>query len=104
MFVFAIVMGIAYGGFIALSPAVTAEMFGLAGLGGIMGALYTAAGVGGLIGPPLAGILIDHTNSYRVVIVSAMTLSLVAFICLLFIKPALPIFDAPDRPATQAGI
>lgn len=104
LFVFAIVMGIAYGGFIALSPAVTAEMFGLAGLGGIMGALYTAAGVGGLIGPPLAGILIDYTNSYTVVIVSAMTLSLVAFICLLFIKPALPIFDAPDRPATQAGI
>jgi MFS family permease len=95
LFVFAIVMGIAYGGFIALSPAVTAEMFGLAGLGGIMGALYTAAGVGGLIGPPLAGILIDYTNSYTVVIVSAMALSFVAFICLLFIKPALRIFDAP---------
>jgi len=88
LFVFAIVMGIAYGGFIALSPAVTAEMFGLAGLGGVMGALYTAAGVGGLIGPPLAGMLIDYTNSYTVVIVSAMVLSFVAFICLLFIKPA----------------
>jgi len=53
-----------------------------------MGALYTAAGVGGLIGPPLAGMLIDYTNSYTVVIVSAMVLSFVAFICLLFIKPA----------------
>jgi MFS family permease len=87
LFVFAIVMGIAYGGFIALSPAVTAEMFGLAGLGGVMGALYTAAGVGGLIGPPLAGLLIDFTNSYTVVIISAAVLSFVAFVCLLPIKP-----------------
>jgi len=91
MFVFAIVMGIAYGGFIALSPAVTAEMFGLAGLGGIMGALYTSAGVGGLIGPPLAGMLIDFTNSYTLVIVLAMVLSLSAFICLLPIKPAVEV-------------
>lgn len=87
LFVFAIVMGIAYGGFIALSPAVTAEMFGLAGLGGIMGALYTSAGVGGLIGPPLAGMLIDFTKSYTVVIILAMLLSLSAFVCLLPIKP-----------------
>jgi MFS family permease len=87
LFVFAIVMGIAYGGFIALSPAVTAEMFGLVGLGGIMGTLYTAAGVGGLIGPPLAGMLIDYSNSYTVVIVSAMVLSFIAFVCLLYIKP-----------------
>ena len=91
LFVFAIVMGIAYGGFISLSPAVTAEMFGLAGLGGIMGALYTSAGVGGLIGPPLAGMLIDFTNSYTVVIVSAMVLSLSAFICLLPIKPTVEV-------------
>ena len=88
LFIFAIVMGIAYGGYIALSPAVTAEIFGLAGLGGIMGALYTSAGVGGLIGPPLAGMLIDYTNSYTVVIVLAMLLSLSSFSCLLAIKPA----------------
>jgi MFS family permease len=91
LFVFAIVMGIAYGGFIALSPAVTAEMFGLKGLGGIMGALYTSAGVGGLIGPPLAGLLIDFTNSYTIVIVSAMVLSLAAFGLLLLIKPAVEV-------------
>jgi len=94
LFVFAIVMGIAYGGFIALSPAVTAEMFGLVGLGGIMGALYTSAGIGGLFGPPLAGMLIDFTNSYTVVIVSAMSLSLAAFVCLLPIKPAV---EAPFK-------
>jgi MFS family permease len=94
LFVFAIVMGISYGGFIALSPAVTAEMFGLAGLGGIMGALYTSAGVGGLIGPPLAGVLIDFTNSYTMVIFLAMVLSFSAFVCLLPIKP---VVETPSK-------
>lgn len=60
--VFVIVLGVAYGGFIALSPAVTAEIFGAAGLGGILGALYTAAGIGGLVGPPLTGWIIDRAG------------------------------------------
>ena len=58
--VFALVLGVAYGGFIALSPVVAAQLFGTVGLGGVLGALYTAAGVGGFIGPPTAGALIDR--------------------------------------------
>ena len=57
---FALVLGVAYGGFIALSPVVAAELFGTVGLGGVLGALYTAAGVGGFAGPPVAGALIDR--------------------------------------------
>ena len=59
---FALVLGLGYGGFIALSPAVTAELFGTAGMGGVLGALYTAAGVGGLVGPPLMGRIIDSSG------------------------------------------
>ncbi|WP_419915527.1 ferrochelatase [Candidatus Poriferisodalis sp.] len=73
--IYALVMGCSYGGFIALSPAVAAELFGLAGLGGVLGALYTAAGIGGLAGPPLAGLLIDGAG-YRVTIVAAMIVAL----------------------------
>lgn len=72
---YTIVMGCSYGGFIALSPAVAAELFGLAGLGGVLGALYTAAGIGGLAGPPLAGLLIDGAG-YRMTIVAAMIAAL----------------------------
>ena len=57
--VYAAVLGLGYGGFIALSPAVAAQRFGLTGLGGVLGTLYTAAAVGSLGGPPLAGVLID---------------------------------------------
>ena len=48
---FTIVMGVAYGGFIALAPAVAAGLFGTVGLGAILGTLYTAAAIGGLDRP-----------------------------------------------------
>ncbi len=59
MAVYAVVLGLGYGGFIALSPAVVAERFGIDGLGGILGTLYTSAAVGSLVGPPVAGMIID---------------------------------------------
>jgi MFS family permease len=83
---FAIVMGVAYGGFIALAPAVTAGLFGTVGLGAILGALYTAAAVGGLVGPPLAGTVIDHV-SYAAGITMAMVITAAATF-VLFLLPA----------------
>ncbi len=82
LMVFAVVMGISYGGFIALAPAVTAEIFGPVGLGGILGALYTAAGVGGLVGPPVMGLIIDR-GGYATALVTAVGLGAVAFAILL---------------------
>lgn len=78
---FAIVMGVAYGGFIALTPAVVADMHGTAGLGTVLGALYTAAAIGGLVGPPLIGVLIDHV-SYTAAIVAAMAITATATVAL----------------------
>jgi MFS family permease len=72
---FAVVLGVAYGGYVALSPAVMAELFGLAGLGAVLGASYTAGGIGGLVGPPVAGWLIDATGSYTPAIVVAVALA-----------------------------
>ncbi len=79
--VFAVVLGIAYGGFIALAPAVTAQIFGPVGLGGVLGTLYTGAGVGGLIGPPLMGAIIDNSG-YTTTLWTALGCGLVAFLLL----------------------
>lgn len=79
---FAVVFGAAYGGFIALAPAVAADIFGPVGLGGVLGAIYTAAGVGGLIGPPLAGELIDAFG-YRTSLLACCGFGLAAFVVLL---------------------
>jgi predicted MFS family arabinose efflux permease len=79
--VFSAVMGIGYGGFVALSPAVAALLFGTTGLGAVLGALYTAAGIGGLVGPPIAGVVIDQA-SYHVAIVLFLILSSLATVVL----------------------
>ncbi len=86
LLVFAIVLGVAYGGFIALAPAVAAELFGPVGLGGVLGALYTAAGLGGLVGPPAAGAIIDRFG-YSWTLVVAFVFALVGFVILLPLRP-----------------
>jgi MFS family permease len=80
---FAVVLGTGYGGWIALQPTVLAQLFGTRGLGGLVGLVYTAAGVGALVGPPLAGVLVDATGGYRWAIAAAGVAGLGAFAALL---------------------
>lgn len=73
--VYALVSGVCYGGIIALSPAVVAKLFGVLGMGGVLGAIYTANGVGGLLGPPSIGRVIDssgHTTALWVALASGL--------------------------------
>jgi MFS family permease len=79
--VFALVLGGSYGGFIALSPAVAAEVFGVTNLGRLVGVLYTGAGLGALLGPPLAGLLID-ASGYRWAIAASMVAAIAATVAL----------------------
>jgi MFS family permease len=78
LYAFAIVFGLGYGGFIAIGPAVNAEVLGAEHLGGKVGVSYTAAGVGALIGPPLVGLMVDLTAGYTVAIVLAIAAGAVA--------------------------
>ncbi|MDQ1445363.1 MAG: hypothetical protein QOI20_1827 [Acidimicrobiaceae bacterium] len=86
LLVFAVVMGVGYGGFIALSPAVIADLFGTAGMGGVVGVQYTAAGVGGLIGPIAAGRVIDAAG-YAWAIGLSGAMAGLAFVALLWLRP-----------------
>ncbi|MGC2111048.1 MAG: MFS transporter [Candidatus Korobacteraceae bacterium] len=63
--IFALVMGVGYGGIAAMAPAVAASVFGIEGLGELLGILFIGFGVACLIGPPAAGILVDHLHDYR---------------------------------------
>lgn len=73
---FAVIMGIAYGGFVALGPEVAAVLFGVVGLGGIIGMLFLGAGLGGLLGPTTAGFLADVSDGQTVPILFALGASL----------------------------
>ena len=83
LIVYAILFGAGWGGFIALSPVVAAEIFGPVGLGTILGATYTAAGIAGLLGPTLAGYLIDKSGSYQPAIIGAMIVAFLGFLLLI---------------------
>jgi len=86
---FALFFGAAYGGFVALVPALTADYFGGKNMGGILGILYTAAGVGALFGPVLAGAVYDARESYTLPILIGVAMNGVAAACILFLpKPS----------------
>ena len=80
---FALVMGASYGGAVALTPAVVAELFGTRGLGVILGTLYTGCAIGTLLGPPFCGALVDRTGSYRLAILFTMAVTIVSYVILL---------------------
>ncbi len=108
--VFTICMGTSYGGWIALSPAVTAHLFGPIGLGGVLGALYTSAGIGGLVGPPIIGVVIDATN-YETAIGLVIVLSVVSLLLLVAASraappstpPSIQVSDDSDEDISQAS-
>ena len=75
---FVLVLGVGYGGFVALGPIVISDRMGVAGLGSILGLLYTGPGLGALIGAPSAGWIIDRTDSYRWAILACLLACLVS--------------------------
>lgn len=50
--VFAFAFGVFYGGFVALLPAFTVDLFGRRSAAGVIGLLYTSRGLALLLGPP----------------------------------------------------
>ena len=80
---FAVVLGVGYGGFVAIGPAVVAERFGTTRLGGLLGVLYTSAGIGSAVGAPLAGATVDASGSYTPAIAGCLALGLAAYLVVL---------------------
>ncbi|MFL6351019.1 MAG: MFS transporter [Bryobacteraceae bacterium] len=78
--VFALAMGVGYGGIAAMAPAITAALFGIEGLGELLGILFTGFSVACLIGPPLAGALVDYTLDYNWAVFIAAAASVLALI------------------------
>jgi MFS family permease len=75
---FAAVLGVSYGGFVAIAPAVIIEQAGVEALGRKMGVVFLAFGIGGLIGPPAAGAIADATSGRTVPIAIATAVLLLA--------------------------
>jgi MFS family permease len=86
LLVFAAILGFGYGVRIALMPVVLIELFGLQNLGAVLGVFFTATGISALLGPPLAGFIVDFTGSYRWVAAFAVAMGLLGFAAVLRLK------------------
>jgi predicted MFS family arabinose efflux permease len=75
---FAVVFGMCYGAGVALLPSIVMDIYGGRAVSGIIGFLYTGAGVGTLFGPWLAGVAYDRLGAYDVPIVAGALFSLLA--------------------------
>jgi MFS family permease len=90
LFAVAAFYGLCYGGYVALMPALIADVFGARQASALIGLLYTSVGVGTLFGPSLAGYAFDFTGSYTVAIVVSALLSFGGAWCVTRVTAAHP--------------
>jgi MFS family permease len=76
--IFALWMGLSYGGTVSLMPALCMDFFGARAVSSIIGTLYTGAALGNLAGPWVAGRVFDATGSYGPVFAGCFLLSAAA--------------------------
>ena len=80
-------IGFNFGGNFALFPLLTLENFGSRNLGANYGAVFTAYGVGGIIGPVMAGKVWDSMGTFNTAFIIAAVACLIAAGLALVLKP-----------------
>ena len=78
--VFALWLGLSYGGIVSLMPAICMDLFGARAVSSILGTLYSGAAFGNLLGPVLAGVVFDSTGTYVPVIWAGFALAILSAI------------------------
>lgn len=74
------VVAFAFGGILSIFPVLTCEYFGEKNLGLNYGIVYTAWGVGGLLGPLVGGLVRDLTGTYTISYYVSAALSCLGFL------------------------
>jgi len=94
-------IGFNFGGNFALFPLLTLENFGSKNLGANYGAVFTAYGLGGILGPILAGSVWDAFSTYKIAFTIAACVCVAACVIALLLRPIKAPADEPA--ATQAA-
>ena len=71
------IVGLCFGGYLAIFPAITADFYGTKNIGINYGLVFTAYGVGGLLGTLFAPRVLEITKSY------SMAFTVTGILCLL---------------------
>lgn len=80
-------IGFNFGGNFAIFPLITADSFGVKNLGQNYGVMFTAYGIGGIVGPFLAGKIWDTLGSYQMAFIPAGVGCLLAMLLAVMIRP-----------------
>jgi OFA family oxalate/formate antiporter-like MFS transporter len=81
------ITGVAYGSLLGIFPALTYDFFGLKNSGMNYGLVFTAFGAAGIIGPLMAGKIVDLTGSYSYAYLAAAVILVIAVVMVKFLKP-----------------
>jgi len=80
------ITGLAYGSLLGIFPALTYDFFGLKNSGMNYGLVFTAFGAAGIIGPLMAGKIVDITGSYSYAYLAAAAILVIAAVMVKFLK------------------
>lgn len=81
------IAGLGYGSLLSLFPSTTYDFFGTKNGGVNYGLVFTAWGVGGVIGPLMAGVVVDATKNYSIAYTISALLCLLATFMTFLIRP-----------------
>jgi MFS family permease len=95
---FAVTLGLGYGLRIALMPAILIELFGVQNLGAVLGIFFTASGISAVLGPLVAGFIVDATGSYQWGIAFALAAGTLGFAAVALLRIPSDIGRPPPPP------
>jgi predicted MFS family arabinose efflux permease len=103
--VFAILLGVGYGGFVALQGDVTPHLFGVAGIGSVLGRLFFCYGIGSMVGPILMLTLQERSGGtlLPIAVVAAVALAGVLVIAPMTRDPV-PLEPAQGSPVRRSPV
>ncbi len=81
------IVGLCFGGYLAVFPAITADFYGTKNIGINYGFVFMAYGVGGLFGPRFAAKMLELTGNYSIAFIVAGILCLIGAVIALVTKP-----------------
>jgi MFS family permease len=87
LYLFAVVYGLAHGGFFTSFSPIVAELFGIKSHGALFGITMFSGTFGGALGPVMAGYVFDVTGGYAGAIWICTLVSLLGFVLIALLKP-----------------
>ncbi len=86
-YLFALIYGLAHGGFFTAISPIVAEFFGIGAHGLLFGTVLFSGTIGGSIGPVLAGYIFDETAKYNLAFWLCLLISIIGLTLFLLLKP-----------------